>query len=205
MRRATAVLACLTLSGALAALSAGKPDDHHQVRIAAAGGLAGIEAGLRGPSINEVHRTFVVEEASTTTVAPTTTTTEPEPPTTTTTEAPATTAPATTVRRTTTTRAPAPAPAAAVVSPGPNGTGDLAACIRHYESTDGVDPNLYQFEGPTWAAAFDAAVAQGLIPAGTPYTSASAAPRWVQDAAFQAWVNLGNLRSAWAAQRGRCF
>lgn len=207
MRRTTAVSVCLTLFGGLAALGSVEPASHQEVRTVGAGALSGWEAGLRGPSLNEVRRSFVVGDPPTTTVAPTTTTTEPEPPPTTTTEAPPTTAPPSTLRRTTTTPAPttrAPAPAA-VVTPGPNGTGDLAACIRHYESTDGVHPNLYQFEGPTWAAAFDAAVDQGLIPADTPYTSASAAARWVQDAAFQAWVNLGYLKSAWAAQRGRCF
>lgn len=197
MRRATAFLVCLTLSGGLAALGAVDPAPHQVRTVAAAESLDGIETMLRGPSPNEVHRTFVVGEPPTTAVAPSTTTTEPEPPPTT---VPPTTAPPTTVRRTTTTAAPA-----ASVSPGPNDTGTLAACIRHYESTDGVDPNLYQFEGPTWSAAFDAAVAQGLIPKDTPYTSASAAARWVQDAAFQAWVNLGYLRSAWRAQAGRCF
>lgn len=197
MRRATAVLVCLTFFGGLAALGSVEPPPHQVRTVAVAEALPAFEAGLRGPSLTEVHRTFVVGEPP----ATTTTTTEPEP-TTTTTEPPPTTAPPTTIRRTTTTRAPAPA---AVVTPGPNGTATLAACIRHYESTDGVDPNLYQFEGPTWAAAFDAAVDQGLIPADTPYTSASAAARWVQDAAFQAWVNLGYLKSAWAAQRGRCF
>lgn len=187
MRRATAVLVCLTFLGGLAALITVDPP--HQVRtVSTAGALPAFAAGLRGPSPNETPRTFVVGEPPTTIVA-STTTVEPEP----------TTAPPTTVGRTTTTRAPAP------VVPGPNGTGDLAACIRHYESTDGVDPNLYQFEGPTWAAAFAAAVTQGLIPADTPRTSASAAARWVQDAAFQAWVALGYLRSAWAAQAGRCF
>jgi hypothetical protein len=191
-------MVCLTLSGGLAALSTTDPAPHQVRTVATASALPVLEAGLRGPTANEVRRTFVVGEASTTTVAPTTTTEAPtttEPPTT---EAP-TTAPPTTVRRTTTTQA------AAAVAPGANGTGDLAACIRHYESTDGVDPNLYQFEGATWALAFDAAVAQGLIPKDTPYTSASGAQRWVQDAAFWAWVNLGYLRSAWAAQRGRCF
>jgi hypothetical protein len=191
MRRATAVLVCLTLSGGLAALGTADPAPH-KVRTVA-GSLPGLETGLRGPSPDEAHRTFEVGEPSTTAVAP--------PTTTTTTEEPPTTAPPTTVRRTTTTMA----PAAATVTAGPNGTADLAACVRHYESTDGVDPNLYQFEGPTWAAAFDAATAQGLIPVDTPYTSASAAARSVQDAAFWAWVNLGYLRSAWAAQRGRCF
>lgn len=96
-------------------------------------------------------------------------------------------------------------PSIATVEPEPTGTGDLASCIRKYESTNGVHPNLYQFVTGTWKAAFQAAKDQGLIPEDTPFTSASAAPRWVQDAAFQAWVNLGYLKSAWAAQKGRCF
>lgn len=81
----------------------------------------------------------------------------------------------------------------------------LASCIRHYESTNGVHPNLYQFVPGTWRAAFQAAKDQGRIPTGTVLTSASNAPRAVQDAAFAAWVADGHLKQAWAAQAGRCF
>jgi hypothetical protein len=81
----------------------------------------------------------------------------------------------------------------------------LAACIRHYESTDGVDPNLYQFVDGTWNLAFQAAKDQGLLDKDTPNLGASGSSRAVQNAAFQAWVNDGHLHQAWAAQSGRCF
>lgn len=207
MRRATALCIALTFCGGLAALNVGEP-----VRVE--------PTTLRVEALDVRYETPAT--VATTTTALTTTTTAPEPTTTTTTEpAPEpepepTTVPEpilcpglrhpahhqpcpptpTTSARTAATRPPAPAAPA----------GGLLDCLAHYESTNGAgSSNIYQYDTGTWAAAFDAAVAQGLIPATTPFTSAGAAPRWVQDAATQAWINAGHLRQAWLAQAGRCF
>lgn len=190
MRRATALLIALTLSAGLASLGARTiPPRPRQVA-----GTPAIQVAMLAGSVAVVT---TAPPPTTTTEPPTTTTTAPPP---TTTTPPTTAAP---IRTVTTT--PATTPVRVAVRAGPGGTGDLLSCLRWFESNDGVDPNLYQFDSSTWAAAFDAAVAQGLIPALTPYTSAAGAERWVQNAAAQAWIAAGHLVSGWRAQQGRCF
>jgi hypothetical protein len=69
----------------------------------------------------------------------------------------------------------------------------LLACLRRWESGDGAgSPNLYQFEGPTWASIGGAGWAGD-------------APRPEQDARAAALIARDGVAGPWAAQRGRCF
>lgn len=73
----------------------------------------------------------------------------------------------------------------------PHNTTTLVGCISYYESTWGVDPNVFQFTQGTWEA-------YGGV--GSP----SRAPYSKQEAIFWiAWEDDGPHH--WAAQKGRCF
>lgn len=67
----------------------------------------------------------------------------------------------------------------------------LRACIAHYESTSGLDPNWYQFEQGTWAAY------------GGKDSPANASYEEQTRIFWLAWEDDGHHH--WAAQKGRCF
>lgn len=73
----------------------------------------------------------------------------------------------------------------------PRNTTTLVGCIAYYESTWGLDPNVFQFTQGTWEAY-----------GGT--GSPSNASYSVQERMFWlAWEDAGHHH--WAAQKGRCF
>jgi hypothetical protein len=75
----------------------------------------------------------------------------------------------------------------------PSDLAALLACLRRWESGDGAgSPNLYQFEGPTWASI-----------GGSGW--AGDAPRAEQNARAAALIARDGVEGPWAAQRGRCF
>lgn len=67
----------------------------------------------------------------------------------------------------------------------------LRACIAHYESTSGLDPNIYQFTDRTW---------QAYGGTGQPEDASYAEQTRIF---WLAWNDAG--RQHWAAQKGRCF
>lgn len=73
----------------------------------------------------------------------------------------------------------------------PHNLTTLVGCISYYESTWGIDPNVFQFVQSTWEA-------YGGV--GSPEN----APYWRQEEIFWlAWEDSGQHH--WAAQKGRCF
>lgn len=68
---------------------------------------------------------------------------------------------------------------------------ELRACIAHYESTSGLDPNVYQFTQGTWEA---------YGGKGSPSNASYAEQTRVF---WLAWNDAGHWH--WLAQKGRCF
>lgn len=133
---------------------------------------------------NTTTTNTTIEEVSL--IVPETTTTEPTIVKTTTTKP---------VIRTTTTESSVVTTTAYVIRSGaagpPHNTTTLVGCISYYESTWGIDPNVFQFTLGTW---------HEYGGKGAPED----APYWRQEEVFwKAWADDGEHH--WAAQKGKCF